>query len=68
MSIKNVAVHNDKIITFISKKKIFQSMSNDKKNLAFMSLIQDIVSLLGATPSDKVRVNNMVLTFPNSRI
>ena len=30
MSIKNVAVHNDKMITFLSKKKIFQSMSYDK--------------------------------------
>ena len=33
-----------------------------------MSLIQGIVSLLDATLSDTVRVNNMVLTFPNSKI
>ena len=33
-----------------------------------MSLIQGIVSLLDATLSDKVRVYNMVLTFPNSKI
>ena len=30
MSIKNVAVHNDKIITFFEQEKIFQSMSYDK--------------------------------------